>query len=75
MQEISIAVVCAITVAGVLVYTLFSKPKALKSKKLSTKKTFLNTEVTWGGEDVETVYEELRNTKNRPIFKGNHKIN
>lgn len=73
MQEITIAVVCAISVTGVLVYILFSKPKTLEAKR-GKEKTFLMVDVNCGGEDPKEVYERLRDTKNKPTFKGNHKI-
>ena len=73
MQEISMAIVCAISVAGVLAYTLFSKPKALKAKR-GKEKTFLSVGVNCSGEDPKEAYERLGNTKPRATFKGNHKI-
>lgn len=74
MYEIIMSAVCIITVTLVLSYILFSKPKSLKSK-LGNKKTLLSTHTTWGGKDAKQVYESLRKTKSKPIFKGNHRIN
>ncbi len=73
MQEIIMAVVCAISVVGVLAYIFFSKLKVLKAK-CGKEKTFLSVDVNCCGEDPKEAYERLRNTKTRATFKGNHKI-
>ena len=65
------SVFCVIIVICVLAYVFFSKPKT----KLGNDKTFLNAEVTWGGEDAKTVCERLTKAKIRAKFKGNHRIN